>query len=160
MYIFSYHFIPIRIDLHQLHTSSWIYMYHLFCQFTSICIYRNMAIVNVTFLGWSKRLSDLASNDRGSKAPIESLGIHMNFALYMFDVVHASVYICSHLSTSISLHIIYIQVWWPVAWNILKHTICIVALAVALLLAEDLDCIYGCVRVLSAMRWPQKPNIQ
>lgn len=30
MYISSCHFIPIRIDLHQLHTSSCIYMYHLF----------------------------------------------------------------------------------------------------------------------------------
>lgn len=133
-----------------------IYLYHLFCQFTSICIYRNLAIVDVTFLGWSKRLSDLASNDRGSNAPIESLGIHMNITLYMFCGVHASNYICSHLSTSVSLHIIYIQVRWPeTSWN---HTICIVALAVALLLAEDLDCIYGCVRVLSAMRWPQKPK--
>ncbi len=103
--------------------------------------------------GLLERFSDLTSNDRGSKAPIESLRLHTTYVWW-------GRYLDLHLCTFIYIYFAsYHLLSSSVTWNILKDTICIGALAVALLLAEDLDCVYGCVRVLSAMRWPQKANM-
>ena len=156
VHTYSHRFVSITFNYIHFLESTCITCFVNLHPFTST---RNLASVDVTLWdgrikrGLLERFSDLTSNDRGSKAPIESLWIHTTYVWW-------GRYLDLHLCTFMYIYFAsYHLLSSSVTWNILKHTICIGALAVALLLAEDLDCVYGCVRVLSAMRWPQKANM-